>query len=212
MGTVFLDLDGTLTDPKPGITSSVAYALEKLGLPVPSSDDLLWVIGPPLLDSFGQLGAPDPARALALYRERYTDTGLFDNSVYKGIPEALSRLRDGGHRMCLATAKPHVYARRITAHFDLARWMDHEFGPELDGTRNDKADLLAHALELTGIDPSDSVMIGDRIHDFRAARSVGMTSIAVTWGYGTKDETALADFTCDQPEQLPDTVHRALGG
>ena len=210
MSTVFFDLDGTLTDPKPGITGAVAYALERLGLAVPPVDELLWVIGPPLLDSFAKLGAPDPSAALTLYRQRYTDTGLFDNSVYQGIPEALSGLQRDGYRMCLATAKPHVYARRITAHFGLAQWMEHEFGPELDGTRNDKADLLAHALELTSIDPSQSVMIGDRIHDFNAARAVGMASIAVTWGYGTTEETALADYSCDRPDQLRETVRRVL--
>lgn len=211
MTTVFLDLDGTLTDPKPGITRSAVYALEKLGLPAPPADELTWMIGPALIWSFEKLGAPDPQAALQAYRERYTDVGLFENEVFEGIPEVLQAFRAAGHQMCLATAKPHAYARRITAHFGLAPFMAHEFGPELDGTRNDKADLLAHALTVTGADPKASVMIGDRHHDFDAARANGMASIGVTWGYGTAEELAGATRICSAVTELPGAVAALIG-
>ena len=119
--TVFLDLDGTLTDPKPGITGSIAHAMAKLGLPCPPADELTFAIGPALLDTFARLGAPDPEQALEYYREVYATTGLLENRVYDGIPEVLTTLRAAGQTMHLATAKPHVYARQITAHFDLAQ-------------------------------------------------------------------------------------------
>jgi len=207
---VFLDLDGTLTDPKPGITKSFIYALEKLGLPTPAPDDLEWVIGPALLDSFTQLQVDDPQVAVDLYRERYTRDGLFENRVYDGIPDLLTNLQDAGYTMCLATAKPHAYARKITAHFGLAQYLTHEFGPELDGTRNNKGDLLAHALERTGIDPVQSVMVGDRHHDYDAARAVGMKAVAVTWGYGSAGEWATADVVCEVPQDLPVVIREIL--
>lgn len=209
---VFLDLDGTLTDPKRGITQSVAHALNELGLPVPPPDRLTWVIGPALLDSFAKLGTPDPERALAIYRGRYTDVGLFENHVYAGIPEALQALAKLGFTMYLATAKPHQYARRITAHFGLSGYFRHEYGPELDGTRNDKAELLAYALADTGIRAAQSVMVGDRIHDFVAARHVGMRSIGVSWGYGGAQELSQADAICTSPADLPDVISRMLVG
>lgn len=210
MAVIFLDLDGTLTDSRPGIINSILSALDEIGLEKPDPATLDWAIGPPLLDSFRRLGAPDPDAALAAYRTRYTTVGLFENEVYRGIPELLTALRDAGHLLCVATAKPHAYATRITAHFGLAAFMTHEFGPGLDGTHNDKADLLAHALRVTGADPAQSVMIGDRYHDYDAAKANGLASIAVTWGYGTVDEFARADMTVNLPEDIPAAIDALL--
>jgi len=114
------------------------------------------------------------------------------------------------YRLCLATAKPHAYARRITAHFGLNRHFFEEFGPELDGTRNDKAELLAFALETLSLAPSDCVMVGDRQHDFTAAERVGMPSLAVTWGYGSPEEYAHAQAVCATPGELPVRVAALL--
>lgn len=211
MATIFLDLDGTLTDPKPGITRSVVHALESLGLEAPDPDSLDWVIGPPLLWSFERLGTPDPEAAMAAYRARYADVGLYENQVFDGIPELLAGLRAAGHVLHLATAKPHIYARRITAHFGLAQHLTREFGPELDGTRNDKGELLAYALEITGARPDESVMIGDRHHDIDAARAVGMKAIGVLWGYGPREELAGADRLCAAPGEIGPAVQALLG-
>jgi len=210
MGAVFLDLDGTLTDPKPGITGGVIHALTELGLAVPDADALEWVIGPSLLGSFIKLGVPEPDQALAIYRQHYSDGGMFDCTVYDGIPEALQSLHDAENRLFLMTAKPHVFAKKITAHFGLNTYLEAEFGPELDGTRQDKADLLRHALELTGIDAAQSVMIGDRSHDLDAARGNDMRFIGVDWGYGTELELASADQRCAEASDLPEAVKTLL--
>ena len=206
MTPVFLDLDGTLTDPKPGITRSIVHALEALGMEAPDPDSLTWAIGPALVDSFARLGVTDPEAALKHYRARYTDIGLFENRVYDGIPEALAELRDDGYRMFIATAKPHAYARRITAHFGLAEFFEAEFGPELDGTRNDKGALLNHARDVLGLGAVPALMVGDRQHDHRAARACGMAALAVRWGYGDDSEHALADGICDTPSNLAGAV------
>lgn len=208
--TVFLDLDGTLTDSRPGITRSVIHALESLGMTAPDPDDLDWLIGPPLIDSFARLGTPDPQAALRIYRERYASVGLFENRVYDGIPEALAAL-GGRYRLCLATAKPRVYATRITAHFGLDGYLAAEFGPELDGTRGDKGVLLAHALETLDVSADICVMIGDRHHDIDAANAVGMASVGVTWGFGGAGELNRAGALCDRPEALAATVDALLG-
>lgn len=210
MKNIFFDLDGTLTDPKQGISLSIIHALRGLNLPSPAPDDLDWVIGPSLLDSFAKLNVPDPTRALALYRERYASAGLYENSVYSGIPKALAALKARGYRLFVATAKPHVYAQKITAKFDLAQYFDAEYGPELDGTRNNKGELLEHALAVENIDPKTSVMIGDRLLDFKAAAFVGMPSVGVSWGYGDKGELAQADFLCDKRSDLPELISKVL--
>jgi phosphoglycolate phosphatase len=212
MTAIFLDLDGTLVDPKRGITAAVRHALVSLGLHAPEPDDLTWTIGPPLLDSFRTLGAPDPDAALALYRKHYNAGGLYDATVFPGILASLAALRDAGHRLYIATAKPHAYARKITAHFGIAPFMTNEFGPELDGTRNDKADLLAHALEVTGEGAADAVMVGDRHHDIDAARANGMAAVAVAWGYGAVGEHSGAAARLDRPDLLADHLLAFLAG
>jgi len=190
MATIFFDLDGTLTDPKPGITRSIQYALERLSLAVPGEDELTWCIGPPLHASLQKLtGSPELAdRALLLYRERFSEVGLFENEAYAGIIETLATLATTTPRMFVATSKPAVYATRIVDHFDLRPYFERVFGSELDGTRVDKRDLLRYALEETMVDAGSAIMIGDRSHDVVGARTNGMTAIGVLYGYGSEAE------------------------
>jgi phosphoglycolate phosphatase len=190
MHTIYFDLDGTLTDPKPGITRSIQYALKKLDQPVPTEDELTWCIGPPLHASLKRLtGTEELAdRALLLYRERFADVGLFENEAYGGIEETLSALAATSPRMFVATSKPRVFAERIIDHFGLRRYFVRVFGSELDGTRVDKGDLLRYALDEEKVDPRSAVMIGDRSHDVVGARKNGMTAIGVLYGYGSEVE------------------------
>ncbi len=206
MTAVFLDLDGTLVDSQPGILTSLAHAFAAIDRHDLAEGDLTWMIGPPFVDSFRKIGLADPQPAIEAYRAHYQAQGMFDALVYGGIPDALDRLSEKGARLYLATAKPHAYAKKITAHFGLAPRMVAEFGPELDGTRNWKGDLLAHALELTGEDPARSVMVGDRHHDIAAAAEVGMASIAVRWGYGQPEEWEGARAILDHPDDLAASV------
>ena len=208
--TLFFDLDGTLTDPKPGITGSIQYALRKLDRPVPSQDELAWCIGPPLRASFVTLlgGEEHADRAVELYRERFSDVGLFENSVYPEIEGVLAKLGQSGFRMFVATSKPHVFARRIIDHFGLNSYFEHVFGSELDGTRVHKADLLAYALEQTGADPSRSLMIGDHSHDVLGAKANGIEAIGVTYGYGSREEliAAGAQRLCAAPHAVLEVI------
>lgn len=195
--TVFFDLDGTLSDPKIGITGSIQYALEKLGVAVPTKDDLTWCIGPPLRASFvALLGGEDHAdRGVELYRERFGSIGLFENTLYDGIPALLEALHGSGRRLFVATSKPHVFAGRIIDHFGLRRYFHRVFGSELDGTRVDKTDLLRYALEQTSSDPARAIMVGDRKHDVIGAANNGMTTIGAGYGYGGRAELSAAGAT-----------------
>jgi phosphoglycolate phosphatase len=188
--TVFFDLDGTLTDPKPGIVRSIQYALDVLGAAVPEADELEWCIGPPLKSSFETLlDNPTMAdRAVALYRERFSETGLFENRVYEGIEPMLSELLSLGAKLHVATSKPHVFACRIIEHFGLSAYFDGVFGSELSGERSDKTELLRHALAQTGALGWQSTMVGDRSHDMVGAVGNDLRGVGVLYGYGTAEE------------------------
>jgi phosphoglycolate phosphatase len=215
MNTIFFDLDGTLTDPKPGITGSIQYALQKLDLPIPSQDELTWCIGPPLRASFVTLlgGESLADRAVAFYRERFADVGLYENSVYPDIEHVLSALRASPRRLFVATSKPRIFAERIIDHFGLTSHFEYVFGSELDGTRVNKGDLLAYAIETTGVDASQALMIGDRSHDMVGAKSNGIRGIGVLYGYGSEEELvgAGASHVCASPRALLEHIHSAFG-
>jgi phosphoglycolate phosphatase len=214
---VFFDLDGTLTDPKPGITQCIAYALAGLGRTPPDLDALHWCIGPPLRGSFARLlETSDEAlldRAIALYRERFGTVGMFENAVYPGVPEAVAAVRAAGFATFVATSKPHVYATQIVARFGLAPLFDGVYGSELDGTRVDKGDLIAHALADQQLDPKGVVMIGDREHDLIGAKRCGVRAIGVTYGYGSAAELRAhgAEALAHAPHAIPDLVVAVLG-
>ena len=189
---VMFDLDGTLTDPKPGITRCIQHALRALGCVPPSEDDLEWCIGPPLQESFARLlPSPDDilvTQAIAHYRERFSTIGLFENAVYAGVSEALTTLRSRGYRTYVATSKPRVFALRILEHFGIAALFDSIHGSELDGTRSNKGDLIAHLLATEGLDAAQVLMVGDREHDVIGGTKNGVRCIGVTYGYGTASE------------------------
>ena len=213
---VFFDLDGTLTDPKPGITACIRHALTGLGRAAPPADDLLWCIGPPLPKTFATLlETTDDAlvwRAMALYRERFGTVGLFENALYPGVPEAVASVRAAGFATYVMTSKPHVYATRIVEHFGLAPLFDGVYGSELDGTRVDKADLIAYALAQERLEPARVVMIGDREHDAIGARRCGVRAIGVTYGYGSESELRAhgAELIAHAPAAIPALVASAL--
>lgn len=192
--TALFDLDGTLTDPFEGITRSIQYALEKMGASAVAADDLRWCIGPPLWESFrvllGTQERPELDKAVAFYRERYTETGLFENTLIDGIPELLQELVGAGTRLHVCTSKPHAYAGKIVEHFGLSPYFGKVYGSELDGTRSAKAELIAHILEEERLVADEIVMIGDRKHDLIGANANGVKGVGVLWGYGSREELA----------------------
>ncbi|MBD7919427.1 HAD hydrolase-like protein [Cellulomonas sp. Sa3CUA2] len=186
---VLLDLDGTLTDSYPGIAASARVAFTTLGMPVPDDAALRGFVGPPLVDSFARFGVP-PARvteAVDAYRGYFRTTGMWENSVYDGIPEQLVALRDAGVRLAVATSKPEVFAGPICERFGLARYLEGVFGAPLDHVPSSKATVVAAALD--ALRPGGAVlMVGDREHDVHGARANGVDCLGVAWGYAQPGE------------------------
>ena len=219
---VLFDLDGTLTNSRPGIQRSTRYAFERLAettghaFPLPSQDsELDWLIGPPLRDSFAKLAGPEHVEALiGFYRERYRDIGAFENTVYDGALQALDDLADTGARLFVATSKNEVDARRILEHFDLASRFEAIYGAREDGGHADKTELIGHVLAAHELDGAPRVaMIGDRKFDVIGALNCGLAAIGALWGYGGHAElaTAGANPIVAAPADVPAAIRTLFG-
>ena len=186
MRSILFDLDGTLTDSGEGIMNCAAYALEQLGIPVPSREEMRVFVGPPLHETFMRFGVPAnlAAEAVRLYRVRYLPVGMLDeNQPYPGIPEMLEALHRAGHRLYVATSKPETMAEKILNHFDLAKYFTRICGATMDASRTAKDAVIAYLMEETG-EAGNMVMVGDTKFDILGARVHNIPGIGVSWGYG----------------------------
>jgi phosphoglycolate phosphatase len=205
---LLLDLDGTLTDPAPGIVASYQYVIEQLRLPARSDEDLRRFIGPPLRHALRELlDTADVARiehAVLLYRERFASSGLYQNAIYPGIAELLATWRAASHELFIVTSKATVYATEILRHFGIAAHFNAVHGAELSGERSEKTELIAHLLQQHSIEPEAACMIGDRRHDIVGAKAHGIRAVGVLWGYGSREELvdAGADAIVERIDQL----------
>ena len=205
---VLFDLDGTIVDSAPGITATLAYTFERLGLPVPTPAELLTWVGPPILDSFRDLAGFDreqSKRALDIYRDEYLSTGVYDATLYPGIAEVLRAIGESDIPLSLATSKPETPARAVLEHFRVADVFDELTGASDDERRSAKKDVVEEALRrlrVGGADLARPVLIGDRHHDVDGAAHHDVPTIFVTWGYGSPAEAAGAVAVVDTPAEL----------
>ncbi|HWR40392.1 MAG TPA: HAD family hydrolase [Patescibacteria group bacterium] len=203
--TLLFDLDGTLTDPKLGITRSVQYALNKFGIHIDRLDALIPFIGPPLLESFQVFYGFEPEKsreAVAYYREYFQQTGIYENAIFPEIPALLTELQSRGKSLLVATSKPTVFAEEVCRHFHIDHFFRFIAGSNLDGSRTVKAEVIAYALEhAPRFQRHQVLMIGDRKHDIIGAAHHQIDSLAVTYGYGSRQELADA-----QPTYIVDSV------
>lgn len=211
---ILFDLDGTLTDPKLGITRSVQYALRALGIEEPSLDKLEPFIGPPLADSFREfygLEEKQVVTAVAKYRERFSDQGIYENEIYPGTVRMLASLRAGGKKLAIASSKPTPFVERILDHFEIRAYFDYIIGSNMNGTRGKKEEVVEEALRQmlpAGMTPAEKkagvAMVGDRRFDIEGAREHGITSVGVSFGYAPEGELeqAGADHIVDTVEAL----------
>ncbi|MFO7627766.1 MAG: HAD hydrolase-like protein, partial [Candidatus Fermentibacteraceae bacterium] len=167
-----------------------------------------WCIGPPLSESFSRLlSSTDEklvGRAVELYRERYTTTGIYENVPYPGVDRAMIRIRKMGCSLLLATSKPTVFAARVLDHFGFSKHFLGVHGSHLDGRLTSKVELVSHILSTRGLNPVNVMMVGDRRHDVEGGRRNGTATAAVTYGYGSRQELEEAhpDHFFDSPEEL----------
>lgn len=216
---VLLDLDGTLTDSGEGIFNCVEYALEKYGIKVEDRERLRRFVGPPLVRSFQDFygfSEEKAQEATRFYRERYGDVGLFENTVYEGIDEMLSELKEAGLDLVVATSKPEPFTIRIMERFDLAKYFTLIVGSDDANGRNTKGKVIDYALKAYGemknmpleAVKQQAIMVGDRHHDIDGAKENGIDSVGILWGYGEREEleTAGADYIVDVPDALLATI------
>lgn len=215
---ILFDLDGTLTDPKLGITSSVQYALRALGIEEPSLDKLEPFIGPPLADSFREfygLNEEQTVTAIAKYRERFNDQGIYENEIYPGTAQMLAALKESRKKLAIASSKPTVFVERILDYFDIRTYFDYIIGSNMDGTRGKKEEVVEEALRQmvpSGMFPAEKktsvAMVGDRRFDIEGAKEHGITSVGVSFGYAPEGELeqAGADYIVDTVEVLAELL------
>ena len=190
---ILFDLDGTLTDSAEGITKSVQYALQHFGVDEPDLNKLKCFVGPPLKEQFMKY-CHMPERqaevAVAVYRQRYAKTGLYENAVYDGIVELLQMLKAERKILAVASSKPEIYVRQILEHFQIAEYFDEIVGANMDGTRTVKSEVIEEALfRLQASDVREDVlMVGDRSHDVEGALRCGIQCIGAAYGYGGEEE------------------------
>ncbi len=210
---ILFDLDGTLTDPKVGITRSVQHALRYYGIEEPDLDKLCPFIGPPLTDSFQELygfSLPQAKEAIEKYREYFSVTGIFENEVYPGIPEMLGMLKEKGFTLAVATSKPEEYSIRILEHFGLAPYFALVGGADMTETRVKKGEIIAYTLDRLGVNSKETpvMMVGDRKHDVIGAKENGIPCVGVLFGYGSREELleAGADALVESVKELGEVL------
>ncbi|MDD3981003.1 MAG: HAD hydrolase-like protein [Spirochaetia bacterium] len=193
---LMFDLDGTLTDSKPGLVNAVEYAVRKMGLaPLPSAIVDMF-LGPPLFGSFEKYCGMDretAKAAVSCFREYYAEKGVFENEPFEGVTELLKALKASEKRLFVATSKPTVTALQVCLHFDIDGYFTEILGSELDGSIIEKHDIVGLLLSRHALDRSRTLMIGDRENDIAGGRKNGLDTAAVGYGYGSEDELRQAN-------------------
>ncbi len=215
---LLFDLDGTLTDPKEGITASVQYALRSFGIDEPDPDKLTPFIGPPLMSSFMDFYGFDKEQAkeaVEKYREWFRPKGIYQNAIYPGIREMLEGLKKGGKVLAVASSKPQIFVEQVLRHFGIYSYFTVIVGSGLDGGRDTKEEVVGEALRQlevwTGLEghmpllregkekaaeegrqgsgsKADTVMIGDRKFDIAGGKEHGLVTVGVAFGYAEEGE------------------------
>lgn len=188
---ILFDLDGTLIDPKEGITNSVKYALEYFGIYVEKKEDLYKFIGPPLRESFSQyygFNESDTEMAVKKYREYFKEKGVFQNTLYKGVLELLNDLVNANKKLIIATSKAEVFAKQILDNFNISKYFSFICGSTLDGSRSKKGQVIQYILSKNKLTCKNSIMIGDKSHDIIGANENNLDSMGVLYGYGDYNE------------------------
>lgn len=209
---VLFDLDGTITDPFEGITASIIYALDKFGIPVSDRDKLAAFIGPPLVESFSKYYGFSHGCSLAAvgyYREYYGKKGIFECTLYDGIADLLNKLKDSGVKVIMATSKPEHFAVKLMEHFGLDSCFASICGATMDEKRSNKDEVIRYALDRNGItDTDECIMVGDRKFDVLGAKSLGLKSVGVLFGYGSREEMdkASPDFIAETVAELKEIL------
>lgn len=211
---VIFDFDGTVCDTGEGILKSAKYALEAFEYDTPEDyRELTCFIGPPLLVVFQEKYGADPAKAEELvkkYRERYTNVGLYESSLYDGIKELLARLKTDGIQLGIASSKPQSYIEALLEKFSIKQYFDCVCGVSFTADCESKASIISRCLNALDVAGNKAIVVGDRKFDIDGAKANLIDSVGALWGYGNKFEfiEAGAKFIA---EKVDDVEAIALG-
>ena len=189
---LIFDLDGTLTDNTSGIRNSLLYALEHMQIHGYSEEMLEQFIGPPLqwgFSSLFKLNERNTRLAVEYFRDYYSDNGWHENEPYPGVYQLLEDLHFAGVRMYIATSKLEKFAQKIIEYFEFDKYIIQLKGADYGGNHATKATIVADLLHAQQVKPSENVvMIGDTVFDIEGGKRNGLTTIAVTYGFGKEEE------------------------
>ena len=209
---VLFDLDGTLIDGSETISTCVHFALDRVDVSANVDTPIESLIGSSLLDIFcNSFGMPEDQAEVAIfhYREHFDRLGQNGTRVYPGIRNVLSALQNAGFQLYIATVKPTSIAEKVLKDLQLRTYFDGVAGSSMNHERRDKADIIAHALHKHKLDPLQSLMIGDRAQDITGAQDNGLFSVAVSYGFGTREELDAAgpDHMVDHSQEILDLLN-----
>lgn len=211
---VFLDLDGTLSDPSEGITGGVIHALKYFGIEEQDRRKLYTFIGPPLYASFMEhygFSLEDAYKAVTHFQEYYSTRGWQENVPYPGISDMLKTWQSEGRKLILATSKPEIFAARILERFGMTDSFHFIAGGDVEETRVHKDAVIAYAREQLGLNGKlDAIMIGDTSYDVHGAAKHAIPTIGVTYGFGSRSmlEEAGAAWIVDSVPELVQLMQR----
>lgn len=189
---IIFDLDGTLSNSKEGITKSVQYALDKLGVIEDDLESLKHFIGPPLKEEFMRtygFSDEEAAKGTAYYRERYVPTGIYETNIYPGTEKMLEKLKRAGKYIAMATSKPQQMAEEVIRYLHIDNYFDAVMGADMNGPRQSKQAVLEALFDKIEIkDKKQCIMIGDTCFDVDGAEKAGIKCIGVSYGFGSSEE------------------------
>ncbi len=209
---IFFDFDGTIVDSAPGIKESVQYALRHFGIEETREEMLNLFIGPPLFDAFSKhynMNKEDADKAVEKYRENYNKKGAMNNFlVYDGVEEMLKTLKDEGFTVCIASAKPTPYIKKMLDSVDMSKYFHIINGASFDETKRTKTAVIADTIEKNNFEKERILMVGDRENDVTGALNCGIDILGVLYGYG--DAKELRDAGCKKLAKTPDEVVKII--
>ena len=209
---IFFDFDGTIVDSAPGIKESVKYALLHFGIEENREEILNLFIGPPLFDAFSEhynMNKEDADIAVEKYRENYNGNGAMNNFlVYDGVEEMLKTLKYQGFTLCIASAKPTPYIKKMLESVDLAKYFYFINGASFDETKRTKAAVIKETIEVNNFPKERILMVGDRENDVTGAKKNNIDILGVLYGYG--DEKELSDAGCEKLAKTPENVVKII--
>ncbi|MCR5778272.1 MAG: HAD hydrolase-like protein [Lachnospiraceae bacterium] len=192
-----LDMDGTLFDTKKGVIGALKEAIRDYGLKELEPEEEDQFIGPPIqktIECFYGISEAEAIEAADVFRKYYREKDyVIVCDLYDGMRETLESLRAEGVKLCVASLKKEDMVKRICKHYGVEDLFDSIHGTDARDNLS-KSDIIKICLDEVGVDLDDAVMIGDTVFDAMGAEKAGCKFLGVTYGYGFRTESDVAEY------------------